>query len=200
MLRLKSFLTIFSFFVVTSFLAASDEPIIVEQPKSINQCLGGLDVLKIQVRNNITVTYQWQKSADQVNWENIDNAIAAEYKPEADKIGTTWYRAIVKVQGQNTSDSSNAASVKIAAPATVRVYVPSNNNSNINICIDDKLTLKADVAGGAGDCVLQWQQLEIGKKWEDIQGQNKPEMIVKKVVSNRRYRAIFKCSGSGCCD
>jgi hypothetical protein len=182
---------------LTSALFASDEPVIVAQPKSIAQCKGGTELLQVAVADGVLATYQWQQSSDKTTWTNIDKAIDAKHQPDATIVGTTWYRAVVTTEGNNAkSVVSDMAEVKVADALSVTI---STHAGNI-ICDNVKLELKATTRGGAGLCTLQWQQQLDGKDWEDIKGENKETLVLEKLTANSRFKARFVCSGSGCCD
>jgi hypothetical protein len=194
-LILKTVLKVFLCnFVFISLLSASNEPIIVSQPTNITQCLGGHDTLRVLISEKTTVTYQWQKSQDTLNWTSIEGANQASYIPESKNISKTWYRVLVKTANDNAQEVvSKKAEVVIEGKPYVLV-------SSVN-CKENTMTLKAQSLGGTGDCSFQWQISETNSPWTDIKGAIGDEYTAISTSSGKKnYRVIRKCTGSGCCD
>jgi hypothetical protein len=184
------------FFAFTSFLSASNEPIIVSQPNNITQCVGGTEVLKVTISANLTAVYQWQLSSDNANWAHINGANQATYTPESQNSGKMWYRVLVTTQGESSrAVASNSAEVKIVEPSRISVETISSKS------IDSSITFKATRSGGAGSCSLQWQKSENGSVWADIEGATGEVFTAPvSVGSPARYKVVAKCTGSGCCN
>jgi hypothetical protein len=72
MLSIKNYLTLVCCLMFVSLIHASDEPVIVAQPKNIAQCKGGTEMLQVAVADGVLATYQWQQSSDKTTWTNID--------------------------------------------------------------------------------------------------------------------------------
>ncbi len=182
-----------------SMLNASNEPLIVEHPKNIAECIGGISELKVTLKEGVKARFQWQKSTDKMQWSNIEKANEASYTPEANTPNKTYYRAAITVVGVNPqSIISEVAEVTIAEALSVTVEVTSPIQT---ICLDEPLALKATTKGGAGDCKLQWQLSKNNDTWEDIEGENGEKLVIGSgLKAELRYRAKYKCSGSGCCD
>lgn len=67
------------------------------------------------------LSYQWQKSADNEEFADIDDADGAEYVPPTDKAGLSYYRVIVtSVVGKGTASEVSAAATSSAAAVTVK--------------------------------------------------------------------------------
>ena len=67
------------------------------------------------------LSYQWQKSADNEEFADIDDADGAEYVPPTDKAGLSYYRVIVtSVVGKGTASEVSAAATSPAAAVTVK--------------------------------------------------------------------------------
>ncbi|MFR4018308.1 MAG: GLUG motif-containing protein, partial [Clostridia bacterium] len=67
------------------------------------------------------LSYQWQKSADDEEFADIDDADGAEYVPPTDKAGLSYYRVIVtSVVGKGTASEVSASATSSAAAVTVK--------------------------------------------------------------------------------
>jgi hypothetical protein len=197
-LKKSSFMAVLFSFLTLSMLNASNEPLILEHPKNIAECIGGVNELKVTLKEGIKARFQWQKSTDKMQWSNIEKANEASYTPEANTPNKTYYRATVTVVGVNPqSIISEVAEVTIAEALSVTVEVASP----IQTTCFEPLALKATTKGGAGDCKLQWQLSKNNDTWEDIEGENGEKLVISTGLNAElRYRAKYKCSGSGCCD
>lgn len=198
-LKKSSFMAVLFSLLSFSMLNASNEPLIVEHPKNIAECIGGISELKVTLKEGVKARFQWQKSSDKMHWSNIDKATEAAYTPEANTPNKAYYRTTITVVGVNSqSIISDVAEVTIAEALSVNVEVAT---PNATICLNEKFALKATTKGGAGDCKLQWQLSKNNDTWEDIEGENGEKLVIGSgLKAELRYRAKFKCSGSGCCD
>ena len=197
MLKKSSLLTAFVLLAFTTLVSASNEPFIVEHPKNIAECVSGEEVLTVKIVEGINAVYQWQKSDNKTHWVNIENANTATYTPVSDVVSTTWYRVIVTIEGEKVlSVTSNISEVTVAEPISVNINLPANKT----ICVDEKLHLVASPKGGAGNCTFQWQVSGSDNNWQNMDGETNQELELKKVDADSRYRVIYKCSGSGCCN
>ena len=67
------------------------------------------------------LSYQWQKSADNEEFADIEDAYGAEYVPPTDKAGLSYYRVIVtSVLGKGTASEVSASATSSAAAVTVK--------------------------------------------------------------------------------
>ena len=198
-LKKSSFMAVLFSLLSFSMLNASNEPLIVEHPKNIAECIGGISELKVTLKEGVKARFQWQKSSDKMHWSNIDKATEAAYTPEANTPNKAYYRTTITVVGVNSqSIISDVAEVTVAEAISVNVEVAT---PNATICLNEKFALKATTKGGAGDCKLQWQLSKDNETWENIEGENGEKLVISsELKANLRYRAKFKCSGSGCCD
>ncbi len=73
------------------------------------------------------LTYQWQKSADNITWTDIAGATSISYT--TGQTGTTYYRAIVKCG----SESAYSAAVQVISPTLVSGTFAINNALPTNI-------------------------------------------------------------------
>ncbi len=82
-----------------------------EKRYSLNDSAEALTITSTASNGN-TVSYQWQKSSDNVNWSNIDNATESSYTPTTDTVGTTYYRCVLSAE-DSVSAYSSSAKIKV---------------------------------------------------------------------------------------
>lgn len=107
--------------------------------------------------------YQWQKSTDNINWNDIAGAISLTYSPGS-MMGTTFYRVMVNGAGQ--TNYSNTATV------TVRIkpgIISPGNQTIANKAIPAPLTCTPANDGNA-PFTYQWQSSIDNQYWNDIGG------------------------------
>jgi hypothetical protein len=176
--------------------AGKDEPIILKQPENISQCIGGTEKLEMTLNEGIKATIQWQFSRDNKSWDNVNGATDATFTPDSKEAKTTWYRVAVTTQGKDARISlTTPVKVEVVASPTVDISIPKDK-----VCDGGKILMRAERKGGAGDCIIQWQIGDSNNNWQNIEGENKDEFTAPIIDKNTRYRAITKCTGSGCCN
>jgi hypothetical protein len=180
----------------TALVSATNEPIIIAQPNNITQCMGGTEVLKVAISANLTVIYQWQQSSDNANWVHIKGATHAVYTPESQNIGKMWYRVLVTTQGEN-SKAAASQSAEVMVVESPKVSITAVASKSVNAY----MTFIATRTGGAGRCTLQWQISENNAPWKDIEGAtgNEFKTAVSAAKGTAKYKAVQRCTGSGCC-
>ncbi|MFM7671831.1 MAG: gliding motility-associated C-terminal domain-containing protein [Bacteroidota bacterium] len=87
---------------------ANASPIFACAGQTINLNLSGQTIAS-------GVTYQWQSSSDNTNWNNITGATSAFYSTT--QLATTYYRCVVTCS--NSSQSANSTSVMVTTPGLV---------------------------------------------------------------------------------
>jgi hypothetical protein len=180
--------------ILINLLNASNEPVIVAQPRNVAQCIGGTEVLKITVKEGIKATFQWQQSLDNTQWMDIKDANRAELAPNSTDLGIMWYRAVVTIEGDIEHPiTSEAASVTVAEMPTINMGVVGTGT----ICQGENVTLKATISGGV-NCTVLWQKSTDGKEWIDVDDQT-GDTLTYKMTEAKAFRAKSICMGSGCC-
>jgi hypothetical protein len=184
------------FFACTSFLSASNEPIIVLQPNNISQCVGGNEALRVAISADLKAVYQWQQSSDNSDWEYINGATQATYTPSSEKPNKTWYRVLITTQGEGArAVASKSAEVTVLASPKVKIETVASKS------IDANVTFIATRTGGAGTCTLQWQISENDAPWKNIDGATGDALKVSVSAKGMaKYKAVQRCTGSGCCN
>ncbi|MBW8683792.1 Ig-like domain-containing protein [Chitinophaga rhizophila] len=92
-----------------------------------NICMGGTFNLSLTGATAATgLTYQWQSSADNINWINIAGA-TTPFLPNRTQTVTTYYRCVVTCTGSGASASSSAA--QVTSPALIRGVFTINKNA-----------------------------------------------------------------------
>ena len=132
-----------------------------------------------------TITYQWQKSSDGTNWEDISGQTSAYYTPSTQEVGSLYYR----VKATNTlgglfpsnylypaeslfpsdidaaENYSNAAIVVVSYNEIVFVTQPVGMTYLLN---EVPKALFALALSKNGNVEYQWQKSSDGTNWEDI--------------------------------
>jgi len=128
-------------------------------------------------------TYQWQSSADNVMFTDIDKATLAKYLPEA-LTATTWYRL------QQTSGTCGTVITD-----TVKVTVHDNLlagtiAANQTICYNTIPTPLAsvDATGGTGSYTYQWQSSTDSLNFTDISGATLAGYVPEALTATTWYR------------
>ncbi len=172
---------------------------ITSQPATtINECLTGTTSLSVSATGGIgTLTYQWQSSATLGGtYSDISGATNSSYMPLSTTVGTKYYKVIVSSTGTNCAPAtSNVSTVTINAAPTISITSPKTA-----LCTNGTIQLNAITNGGVG-CTLQWQlSTNNGSSWTNISGANGISYTTPAITVNSRYRALYNCTGSGCCN
>ena len=159
-------------------------------------CVGGSSTLSVTVSGGAgTTTYQWQSSPDNSTWGNINGANTASYTTTI-LTADTYFRVLVMQTGCNCTVTSNSALVTVVSTPSVSIVSTSSN-----ICKGGNILLTSMSTGGTGTCTTQWQQsINNGVSWSNIVGATNVTYSVSNAVISTRYRAVYSCSGSGCCN
>ncbi|MFN4255553.1 MAG: hypothetical protein ACK4Q5_11160, partial [Saprospiraceae bacterium] len=167
------------------------------QPQNISECVGGTNQLSVSVTNGTgSITYQWQSSPNGTTWANVSGATSATYTPPSTSSGTTFYRVQIAASGGGCDAvTSNAATVTVNADPVATVSTPANV-----VCTGGSLTLTTTSSGGSGTCTFQWQSSPNGTTWTDIPGATGSTYTTSNLTSQTRFRVIYSCTGSGCCN
>ncbi|NDK54598.1 Ig-like domain-containing protein [Pontibacter fetidus] len=85
---------------------------------------------------NTTLSYQWERSQDGINFVSIVGAYAQDYAPEA-LTADTWFRRVVKAAGPCSESISNAVKVSVtplpATPLADDVTVCAGSSASLSI-------------------------------------------------------------------
>lgn len=159
-------------------------------------CTGGSANLSVTVSGGAgTTTYQWQSSPDNSTWSNINGANTANYTTTI-LTANTYFQVLVMQTGCNCTVTSNSALVSVVPIPSISIVATSSN-----ICTGESISLTSTPAGGTGTCTTQWQKsINNGTSWINIAGETNPTLAVSNVIVSTRYRAVYSCSGSGCCN
>ena len=127
--------------------------------------------------------YQWQSSADNVTFNNIGGATAANYSPGA-LTSTTWYRRIV-----NSGPCSNiSASIQITVYANLTAGTIQSAQSICYNTAPAALTQATAPAGGTGAYTYQWQDSPDNATFTNIGGATGVGYAPPVLTANRYYR------------
>jgi hypothetical protein len=93
-------------------------------------------------------TYQWQRSANNVNWTNISGATLSGYQPPA-LIAAAYYRRVVR-SGSSLPVNSDAVLINVLAIAQLFDNITIYNNSSANF--------KVTISGGTGPFTIRYRK------------------------------------------
>ena len=103
--------------------------------------------LTVTATGSGTLSYQWQSSTNGSTFLNISGATAANYTPDTSKVGTTYYRCVVK----NTGGGESAETVSAVAVISVNSSLGDvNGDGKINAA--DIQTLSEYLVGLEVNC------------------------------------------------
>ena len=172
--------------------------VITTQPQNISECIDGTVPLSVVVTGGSgTISYVWQSSSDGSSWSPVIGGTSSTYVPPSTVAGTIFYRVIISATGNDCNPQTSAAvTVTINAKPTISISVPVTA-----ICVGGGVTLTSTTAGGAGGCVIQWQNsTDGGINWNDIPTENGATYTTPPLTTDKKYRAKYTCAGSGCCN
>ncbi len=106
-------------------------------------------------------SYQWQKSTDNVNFNNISGVNASSYNP-GNLTSTTYYRVLVSCGSE--SGSTNTLAVSVDPPVTCSISPSAQTIVNGTAAAD----LNPTVGGGNGSYTYQWQNSPDNTNWTNI--------------------------------
>jgi hypothetical protein len=170
-------------------------PMIGSSTNATVVCIGGSPTLTASVSGGVgTTTFQWQSSENNLTWSDISGATSAVYAAPA--LSTVLYfRVLVAQTGCICTVPSNSTLVSIVPYPTVIVQ-----SSNDSTCVGGNITLTATPVGGTGNCGIQWQKsTNSGATWMDIFGANSL-IYTTNATATSSFKAIYTCSGLGCCN
>ena len=140
-----------------------------------------------------TFAYQWEASADNINWAAIGGATGPDYAPGA-LTATTYFRRQVR-SGACTTTPSNVVTLTVAPALT-----PGTIGTNQAVCAGGTpvpLTSSAPATGGPGPIDYQWEASTDNVTWTPIGGATgltyAPGQLSVTTAFRRRANA-----GSGC--
>ncbi len=169
---------------------------ITAQATGFTECVGGSLPVSVTATGGVPpLSYQWQKSTDNVNFTNIGGANLPEYTPPSTTPGTTYYRAIITPNGGGCGTLTSAV-----APVSIvndpAIVVPP---VNISECIGEQQALTVTVSGGTSPLNYQWQSSSDNVTFSDIPGADSSSYIPQDVTPGTTYyRVIVSAGGNGC--
>jgi hypothetical protein len=131
-----------------------------------------------------TYTYQWQSSADNSVWSNIQGATLSSYSPSALTL-STYYRCIV------TSGSCGTANTNTVLVTVNPSLSPGTIGADQTICYNtapSTLTQLTAPSGGSGSYTYQWQNSYDNLTWTNISGATLSSYSPPALTESTRYR------------
>jgi uncharacterized repeat protein (TIGR01451 family) len=166
-------------------------------PANSSVCVGAELTLSANVSGGVgNCTFQWQSSVNEVVWSNIAGANSATYRPPTTSPSTRYYRIIYNCSGSGCGQVISNTATVIVRPDPAIGITPTS----ATLCVGGMTTLTANVTGGTGTCLVQWQSSPDGLGgWADISGAVGNTFSPPSDVSGALYyRAVYECSADGC--
>lgn len=139
---------------------------------------------------NPPYSYQWN-----LNGNPIDGATNSVYDPlNLLDPGTYVYNCTVNDEcGQ--SENTPSKTITVVDEATITV------SGGGDYCQNETVTLAAEVTGGTGTIIYQWQQSPDNISWTSISGANNPAFNPPTIVTGQiYYRVDLTVNGAACND
>jgi hypothetical protein len=180
---------------------------IIAQPLNIEECLGGSAALQVGIiGGNGVISYDWQQSADGINFTTIAGATMPSFVPFSTSLGATFYRCVVKAGTETVTSSSVMVNVNpsitfISQPVNIKLLYKSGT-----INADSNAVFKAAVMGGSGMMSYQWQCSSTNTTWTNLTDntttlgtKTTTLTLVKPKISEVPYfHLVASSTGSGC--
>lgn len=183
---------------VTTTLVNADF-IIITQPTSFAQCVGGAQALMVVVNGtttgttSTTIRYQWQKSTDSLTWTNITTGTNQYYIPDASTAGVTLYRVVI-TNTAGVSLTSNPARISIIADPVITAQP-----LGFTECVGGIQALRVAASGGTPTLNYQWQKSVDSINWVNITAAIEPSYTpISTAFGTTYYRVIISANGNGC--
>lgn len=112
------------------------------------------------------ISYQWQKSIDNITFNNIPSATSATYTEPAALTQTTYYRRVAT----STLNSVGCSAISNVITVTVNTLNPGSVGSSQAICFNTTPSSFTDISSavGAGTVSYQWKKSTDNVSFTDI--------------------------------
>ncbi len=184
---------------VEVIVVVSLDVFITSQPQNIIECVGGDEMLSVQVSGGSgNISYQWQSSLDgSTGWADIAGAQGITYQPLSLIPGTIYYRVLVSASNIGCDQATSIAASVLVAQDPLVIDLADDNE----ICEGGFTILHSEVVGGTGTNAYQWQE-QIAGVWYNIAGENGPDYTTDILdVGSYAYRVVViqdtGCEGVG---
>ncbi|AYA36008.1 PKD domain-containing protein [Hymenobacter oligotrophus] len=137
------------------------------------------------------VTYQWESSADNVNWTAVGGATAETFAPGV-LSATTYFRRQAR-SGACGPVPSNAVTITVLPAVT-----PGAIAANQTICLGATpapLTSTAPASGGTGTFTYQWESSTDNNTWTVIPGANNESLTLGPLTATTYFRRQVTSGG-----
>jgi len=143
---------------------------------------------------SIPYSYQWQLSTNNGStWSDIAGATNATYDPtNITALGTYTFRAQI-TDGCGTIVYTATKTITIVSDPIVSI------SGNSSVCQNGNLVLTANVTGGTGSNIYQWQSgTSLAGPWTNIAGATSASYTVPSSVTGTFYYQIQITGGAAC--
>ncbi|MFS0491505.1 hypothetical protein [Leadbetterella byssophila] len=153
-----------------------------------SQCAGYNPGNIANTKMPVAETYQWQMSAENDTWFDIQGETNIVLNPPALQTTTYYRRVAINQCGQQTS---NHVKFEILPdPQILWKHIPET------VCAEENISLEVEINGGVAPCEVSWEAWDgswanmfVGEKWI-IPPFNQDTTI--------RVRAVYRCEKSSC--
>ena len=146
-------------------ITVSDDPEVTVVTSDMNICEGGTTTFTASISGGVgNNAIQWQEEVTSNNWQDISGANALIYTTPVLAIGVYNYRVQIEQDAGCFATSAPNAVIVVADP------VVSISSDYTDICDGGIATLTANVSGGTGTTLYQWQS-DPGSGWQNIGGE-----------------------------
>ena len=132
-------------------------------------------------------SYQWQSSADSINFTNISGATLDNYQPPQ-LTSTRFYRVLVTSTFGCGTRSSNITKVKV-----YEKFIGATIGDSYQVCygyIPIPLYMTKKPSGGSKNYIYQWQKSIDSTSWIDIVGQTSEVLPMTQNLQTTYFRLI----------
>ena len=138
---------------------------------------------------NSSISYQWQRSLNRLNWTNIIGATSATYSETNKLTDTTYYRR-KDGMGLGSCDSIYTTPVQINVYGTNNPGVISKDTS---ICAGNAVKIKESIKTTGTINSYQWISYSTGNSWGNAQGNStSKEYTTVGLTDTTWYKRIIK--------
>ena len=172
------------------------DPVILSAPSGFTACLGSQQNLTVTAQGGIgALSYQWQRSADNVNFWDIPGANLATYMPLTGTAGETWYRVVVSSGGGGCGTAVSASTLVTVVNGPTVVSQPVGYTG----CYGTQQQLAVQATGGTPFLSYQWQSSFDNINFTNIAGATASSYLSPGTnVGATYFRVVLSASGDAC--
>ncbi len=169
------------------------DPTITTQPLGTTICQDGTHTMSAVAAGGFSLTYQWQRSTNNVSFNDIGGATLGTYTTPSVN-STTYYRAIVTGASGCNLLTTNTATVTVVPDPNI-----TTQPVDMTVCTGSSPTLSVTATGGTPSLTYQWQSSPTGNNpWTNISGATSSNYTTGAMAGPNYFRVVVSASGSDC--